>query len=347
MRGTRLRNYQLILFILGLFISAAGSTAAVAGSAVINGEADAEPVPLRVASMNYCIDFVLARWQQHEDANFTLFPAGEHQGRIEQMLQIQPDIIIAGQFNSPITLNNFRNHGLPVTVLAEPNSFAGSATFFRELATVLSQPTLAHRDLAALRGRKGSVSAVSDTTSSGTELQPKPHGNIGVGTEKTGSDTALTDPILSALALQANQWSFGGNNLLNELLEYLGLENLAARNGDGLVRINLEDVIAWQPQVLLLDGKVNMHDANHERTTAANENAPTTFALAHLNLMHKSLRNYQQRSDVLTIYLPRELSGCMGQRLPEAIAILRYQLQHSNTQNSSKQATTPAAENNK
>ena len=335
MRGTRLRNYQLILLLLGLGfgLPAAANTASE---------------PLRVASMNYCIDFVLERWEQHEDANFALFPAGEHQGRIEQMLQIQPDIIIAGQFNSPITLNNFRNHGLPVTVLAEPNSFAGSATFFRELATALGQPTLAHRDLAALGGeREGSVSAVSDTTTSGTELQPKPHGNIGVGTEKTGSDTVLTDPILSALALQANQWSFGGNNLLNELLEYLGLENLAARNGDGLVRINLEDVIAWQPQVLLLDGKVSMQNANHEPTTVVAENVPTTFALAHLNLMHKSLRNYQQRSDVLTIYLPRELSGCMGQRLPEAIAILRYQLQHSSTQNFSKQATTPAAEKNK
>lgn len=335
MRGTRLRNYQLILLLFGLGfgLPAAANTASE---------------PLRVASMNYCIDFVLERWGQHEDANFTLFPAGEHQGRIEQMLQIQPDIIIAGQFNSPITLNNFRNHGLPVTVLAEPNSFAGSATFFRELATALGQPALAHRDLAELGGeREGSVSAVPDTTTSGTELQPKPHGNIGVGTEKTGSDTVLTDPILSALALQANQWSFGGNNLLNELLEYLGLENLAARNGDGLVRINLEDVIAWQPQVLLLDGKVNMQNANHEPTTVVAENVPTTFALAHLNLMHKSLRNYQQRSDVLTLYLPRELSGCMGQRLPEAIAILRYQLQHSSTQSSSKQATTPAAEKNK
>ncbi|MCH8492442.1 MAG: ABC transporter substrate-binding protein [Idiomarina sp.] len=319
MRGTRLRNYQLILFIFGLFVLASSSVAsseaadsAVVGSDVVNGEADAgpaQPEPLRVASMNYCIDFVLERWGQHEDANFTLFPAGEHQGRIEQMLQIQPDIIIAGQFNSPITLNNFRNHGLPVTVLAEPNSFAGSSTFFRELATALRQPALAHSDLAA-----------------------------------------LTDPILSvpegggrsALALQANQWSFGGNNLLNELLEYLGLENLAARNGDGLVRINLEDVIAWQPEVLLLDGKVNMQDAQHERTTATAENMPTTFALAHLNLMHKSLRNYQQRSDVLTIYLPRELSGCMGQRLPEAIAILRYQLQHSSSQDQA-----PAAENTK
>lgn len=338
MRGTRLRNYQLILLLFGLGFA-------------LPAAANAASEPLRVASMNYCIDFVLERWRQHEDANFTLFPAGEHQGRIEQMLQIQPDIIIAGQFNSPITLNNFRNHGLPVTVLAEPSSFAGSATFFRELATALGQPALAHGDLTALGGeRLGSVSAVSDTITYGTELQPKPHARIGVGPEKTGSDTALTDPILSvpegggrsALALQANRWSFGGNNLLNELLEYLGLENLAARNGDGLVRINLEDVIAWQPQVLLLDGKVTMQDAKHERTTATAENIPTTFALAHLNLMHKSLRNYQQRSDVLTIYLPRELSGCMGQRLPEAITILRYQLQHSSSQDQA-----PAAENTK
>jgi ABC-type Fe3+-hydroxamate transport system substrate-binding protein len=308
-----------------------------AGSENVSAEANAgpaEPEPLRVASMNYCIDFVLERWAQHEDANFTLFPAGEHQGRIEQMLQIQPDIIIAGEFNSPITLNNFRSHGLPVTVLAEPSSFAGSATFFRELATALGQPALAHGDLAALGERLGSVSAVSDPILSA----PAGGGR-------------------SALALQANQWSFGGNNLLNELLEYLGLENLAARNGDGLVRINLEDVIAWQPQVLLLDGDVRVSSARNaenspvapasepENAQAPNQPAGKKFALAHLNLMHKSPRNYQQRSDVHTIYLPRELSGCMGQRLPEAIAILRYQLQHSQAEHSSSQ--NQAAENTK
>lgn len=317
MRGTRLRNYQLILLLFFGFpgLAAAGGENELLGGTGVRAETQAPGAekPLRVASMNYCIDFVLERWLENEDANFTLFPVAEHQGRIEQMLQIQPDIIIAGQFNSPITLNNFRSHGLPVTVLAEPNSFAQSATFFRELAQALKQPALANRDIAAF------------------------------SPEKVGSGTAVPDPNFSgpagnkptALALQANQWSFGGNNLLNELLEHLGLENLAARNGDGLVRINLEDVIAWQPHILLLDGEVIV--TNEAETTisknSAEETANTgkraTFALAQLNLMHKSLRNYQQRSDVQTIYLPRELSGCMAQRLPEAINVLRYQLQNN------------------
>lgn len=329
MRGTRLRNYQLILLLLGLGFG-------------LPATANTASEPLRVASMNYCIDFVLERWQQQTDANYELYTVPQHQGRIEQMLSINPDIIIAGQFNSPITLSNFRNHGLPVIVLAEPNSFETAAEFYHLLATAIKQPHLAEHDITALTApqRLGSVSTVSDTNSSVPELQPKQNAAFGVGTEREGSVRRVTDPILSApilleqerpgaLALQANQWSFGGNNLLNEVLEYLRLENLAARSGDGLVRVSLEDVIAWQPKVLLLDGDVRV---SSEHAAENEQQAPKNFALANLNLMHKSLRNYQARSDVHTIYLPRELSGCMAQRLPEAIAILTLQLEQYENQ---------------
>ncbi|RUO19593.1 hypothetical protein CWE08_09160 [Aliidiomarina iranensis] len=282
--------------------SAAGAKAgadAKAELAVQAGAEAAEANKLRIVSMNYCIDFVLSRWQ---NPHFEFYPVAEHNGRIEQVMRLEPDMIIAGQFNSPIRINNFRNNGLPVAVLDEPNSFAGAERFYRELAALLQQPELAAADVVAIANSEAAHSVQHESS--------KP----------------------TILAMQVNQWSFGGNNLLNELFQYLGLENLAARNGDGLVKVGLEDILQWQPDILMLEGQLLAQDGS--ASDALSAAAASSFALANLNLMHKSLRNYQQRQGVQTIYMPREISGCMAQRLPEAIAIIEAQLQPLKTQES-------------
>ncbi len=293
-----------------------------AGTLINESPEEDSPKKLRIVSMNYCIDYVLARWQNE---NFEFYPVAEHHGRIEKVMQLAPDMIIAGQFNSPIRINNFRNNGLPVSVLDEPNSFAGSRQFFRELADVLQQPELALADIAA-------ISIPPALAINETDIRP------------------------TVLAMQVNQWSFGGNNLLNELFQHMGLENLAARKGDGLVKVGLEDILQWQPDILLLEGKlVNSEiavesEAEHCNSDTCVQQAPQSFALANLNLMHKSLRNYQQLPHVTALYLPREISGCMAQRLPEAIDILTSQLisaeRFKPVQESSSELTPePAREN--
>ncbi|EGN74577.1 ABC-type Fe3+-hydroxamate transport system, periplasmic component [Idiomarina sp. A28L] len=309
---------------------------AIEESAQANENTD--PVPqqkLRIVSMNYCIDYVLERWQNE---HFEFYPVAEHHGRIEQIMQLKPDMIIAGQFNSPIRINNFRNNGLPVAVLDEPNSFAGSRRFFQELAELLQQPELAQADIAEISAPSGS--------SANEAYANKAYANEGRWP--------------TVLAMQVNQWSFGGNNLLNELFQHMGLENLAARKGDGLVKVGLEDILQWQPDILLLEGKLvtsevaaeaNTHAAKQE-SCGDNQNpcvfqAQQSFALANLNLMHKSLRNYQQLPHVTALYLPREVSGCMAQRLPEAIHILSSQLAQDSEAASAAQLTSEQERENR
>ncbi|RUO35389.1 ABC transporter substrate-binding protein [Aliidiomarina sanyensis] len=219
-----------------------------------------EQESLRVASLNYCLDQQLA---PHLAAD-AFFPAAAHGGRVESLLQWQPDVVLATPFTSALTVRSLQAAGLRVETVAEPQRLD-------EVAAVRHQLTqLTGADLPVFQ-IEAKVSGVS------------------------------TPGVVFYLA---NQWSFGSDTLWDEVAERMGWRNLAAQQGGGLVSVSLEQVLAWQPEILVF------------------EQGDAEVGLAYLALQHRALRRYIEESDVRVIYLPRDLSGCMAQRLPEVIDAL-------------------------
>jgi iron complex transport system substrate-binding protein len=139
--------------------------------------ADAQQRPQRIASMNLCTDQLLVRLvepsrivslnylsyrydQIPEAYRAAVASKPQNHGLAEEILMLQPDLVLAGQFSTTTTTPLLRRLGVRVELFAAENSFADMRANIRKLAAAVGEPARGEkliadfdRDLAALRAR--------------------------------------------------------------------------------------------------------------------------------------------------------------------------------------------------
>ncbi|WP_194755268.1 ABC transporter substrate-binding protein [Aliidiomarina indica] len=238
---------------------------------------------MRVVSLNYCLDEQLQPYA--EQGIITLYPSRQHGARFEAILEFGPDLVLANTFTAHYRLRALEQANLNVVVLDEPASVAQAVGVARTLHEL-----------------------VTDGHSKGNGLLNQSLADAllgGIEPASTGHAHTVPSSAPRVLYYLANQWSFGTDTLWHDVATHLGWQNLAAQQGRGLVSVSLEHLLLWQPDIVVV-----------ERAEQASPD------LAHINLRHPSFQRYIASDDVKVIQLPRDLSGCMAQQLPQVLAVL-------------------------
>ena len=213
--------------------------AMVAMLALFIAPAHAAP-PQRIVSLNLCTDQILvdlvARERiaavTHLAADATVSAAPEKlaglavtRGAAEDVLARDPDLIIAGAYTTPATVDLLRRLGRRVVVVPLPDTVAGVRALIGEIAAAVEAPVAGAELVAALDAR----------------------------IERVQAQAALNQQRPAALVYQVNNYVSGSGTLVDEALQIAGYRNAAAMttkfaNG----KTDLESIVKAPPDVMVL-----------------------------------------------------------------------------------------------
>jgi iron complex transport system substrate-binding protein len=211
--------------------------ALAAASIVAAAAADALP---RVASINLCADqhlltladpeqIVTVSWLAADPEESLL--AGEAQrhtlnyGMAEELLKLEPDVVLAGTYTSPFTRTLLHRLGLRVVELEPEASVADIERNVRLVAEVVGQAARGERLVATLRERVRAVEANRPRRSP------------------------------SAVIVRPGGFTVGAGSLANELLTLAGFTNVAAERGlDRWGSLSMEALLRSSPELIVLTG---------------------------------------------------------------------------------------------
>lgn len=200
----------------------------------LGGAALAGP-PERVVSINLCTDqlamllaapgqLVSVSWLAQDPRSSAMaeeaaaWPANA--GRAEDIFLLAPDLVLAGTFTTPATVQMLQRLGIPVALFPHAASLADVGAQLRQMGEVLGRPEAGE---AAARAFEAELAALA------------------VGTE--GPMAAL---------YQASGWTGGRHTLAGEILAAAGLRNLAEELGmDHGGWLALEQLILAEPDLLV------------------------------------------------------------------------------------------------
>lgn len=188
----------------------------------VTATAAAEP-PQRIVSLDLCMDWILAH---HADPAqvASLSPLHRqypvdwmdddwptHDGSLEQIVQLQPDLVLAGQFSALLLRERLRTLGYRVEVMPLPST--------------LEQVEAYERRLLDLIGRDPALAATA----------PPP--------------TTLDERAPRLLLLDANAIGTGPETFEHRILEQAGWRNYLQT--PGLVQLDLEQIVSDPPDAIL------------------------------------------------------------------------------------------------
>ena len=113
----------------------------------------AQSAPQRVLSLDLCMDWLLALHANPEQIAalspihrryqlpFDMPDWPVHDGSLEQVYRLQPDLILVGQYNAVLLRRRLEALSLPVVELSLPTSLAEIETYERQLLKLIGQPT--------------------------------------------------------------------------------------------------------------------------------------------------------------------------------------------------------------
>jgi len=199
---------------------------------------DANAAPQRVASIWLCADVLLLRLaDRNRIVSLTRFAADPalspmaaaargipaNRGRAEDILPVQPDLVIAGANAAPATRALLRRLGARLLELDPANDFAGIRTNVRRVAAALGAPARGEAMVAEMDRRLA-------------ETQP------------------AAGPRPSVLYYRGG-YVQGRGTLLDAMMQAAGLDNQgAALIGAGAAFVSLERLLLRPPDALLLGG---------------------------------------------------------------------------------------------
>jgi iron complex transport system substrate-binding protein len=228
-------------------IAAAALLAAGAAAAAGPGHArpaavqpPAAPKPMRIMSLNQCTDLLLLQLVPRSriaslsylghDAVDTLFPGADtglqvNQGTAEDVLNQQPDLILAGEFTTPVT-KRLAAQALhtPLVEVRSADSFADIRATVRQVGAAVGEPARAE---ALIRQMDATLARIAAT--------PLPR-------------------RMRVVAWSGGSWVPGKGTLTNDIIETAGAVNIAALPGANDSGFDVEQLLAANPDALLYGG---------------------------------------------------------------------------------------------
>ncbi|MBI1180469.1 MAG: ABC transporter substrate-binding protein [Alphaproteobacteria bacterium] len=245
--------------------------------------------PARIVSMGLCTDqlvmlladpddIVSVHWvtQDADDSAMASRAARyvANHGLAEEVLELRPSLVFAEATNSPLAIAMLQRQGIRVVTVPVANTFDGVRRNIRLVAKALGrkaegEAAVASFDAALARTRN-----------------------------------ALKGLHMRALVYGANGFSAGVPSLFNDVLEHVGLTNIAGRPGmAGWVSMSVEDVLRAQPDLLVLG-----------------EYRPGAPSEANLVLEHPALQSLRRTRPVVQV--PTNLWNCGTPFVAQAAAEL-------------------------
>ena len=206
--------------------------------------------PHRVASLSLCSDELLLLLADRNniislsylatDSRYSSFIADNNidltgiylnRGQAEEIIQLEPDLVLSSRFSASNAVNLLQSFGYSVTSLGFPATLDQAFQQIEEVAILL------------------------DEIERGEDLIQQFNNRIATTREALASQSDL-----SAIFYANNGFSFGANTLRDNFLSSLGIKNLASELGlVGSGKIPLELLISTQPDYLIID-QASLHD---------------------------------------------------------------------------------------
>jgi iron complex transport system substrate-binding protein len=143
----------------------------------------------------------------------------------EAIVALKPDLVLAGGINTPDQVQALQALGLTVYMVANPTDFDGLYANLDAVGTLTGHAAQAQELIDRLRGR---VATITDQLAGASKV-------------KVFFEVDGTDPTAP--------WSTGTGTFQDYLIRLAGGENVVSFAGWG--QVNLEDLIASDPQVIL------------------------------------------------------------------------------------------------
>jgi iron complex transport system substrate-binding protein len=247
------RSLGFLLFILLLpvmFLQAYADqsipTARTASSTIASERTAPERIaPKRIVSINLCFDALLIKLVEAERIKSLYYLSADpqfssvseqakhfhlHHGLAEEIVPLNPDLVLAGDFTSADVKTILKQLGFRVEVLSLPRTLDDISAHIRQFGL------LTHAEVAAEK--------MAQT------LEQKLAQQDAARNEATGKDAT---PI-PAFWYSSNGVVVGSDTLENELMTRAGFHNLALdKNISGFKQIDLETLILAHPRVLIVE----------------------------------------------------------------------------------------------
>lgn len=198
----------------------------------------AREVPQRIVSLNLCADQIVLRLVPKQRIASVTWLAGEehsstvaglarglntNQGLAEEVIGLDPDLVLAGMYTARGAVNFLKRHGRPVVDLGVPGSFAAAREQILEIAAA-----------AGANERGAGLVAEMD--------------------RKLAHQSAAPSKKPRAMMLGPNGFATSYGPLVDEMMERAGLVNIAAElGGHGRASIPLEAAILADIDMLVVD----------------------------------------------------------------------------------------------
>ena len=206
--------------------------------------------PQRIVSMSLCSDELLLLLSEpanivslsylsvdprysylNKDNNIDLTGVYLNRGQAEEIIPLEPDLILSTRFSASTAVNLLQNFGYPVTSLGFPTTLEQTFQQIQEVAQILGEQERGTRLIQVLQNR---IRIVQES------LEPQRD--------------------LTTVFYSNNGFSFGSGTLRDEFLNSLGMKNLASEQGlIGSGKLPIELLISEQPDFLLID-QSGLHD---------------------------------------------------------------------------------------
>lgn len=261
-------------------------TAILGGHPYAAARAADRPAPQRIVSLNLCLDpLVLGLVERSRIAALTALAADPTlstisgdvagltllRGTAEEVLALDPDLILAGTWTTGPTVDLLRRLGRRVVVVPLPNSIADIAATIRTVAAATGAQARGEAMIAAFEHR---LALAIPSTDAGT------------------APGSIPRPP-SALVYHVNGLVSGGGSMLDEALTRAGWRNAAADHQLGRGgRLDLEAIVASPPDLVVL-----AQTSDTYRTVAAD------------NVRHPALRQLLRTRPSLVLPMPLWLCG--------------------------------------
>lgn len=251
----------------------------------------AEPAhrPVRIVSLNMCVDSILIELVSHDRIAALSHYARDPQrstiahiaGHLpityetaEEVVALRPDLVLTSRHSAPATRNALKRVGIRFELFDVPDTIEGSLEQVRYVARLLG----AEREGEAMVAR---IQAALDAARLPADQAP-----------------------LTAAIYQPGGLSAGANTVVGKLMEITGLRNIAARYGVKSYRpLPLEVLVSAPPDVLLVG-----------------ETSPGAPLQEERIVRHRALRALE--SQMSQSVFPARLLYCAGPTMIESAAVL-------------------------